>query len=108
MVFEEISKIEGVVCKKPKGAFYMSVKLPIDNSEKFVKWMLTDFNVNNSTTMVAPLTGFYATEGAGNDEIRIAYVLETDSLKRACNILRLGVQEYNKVREKESEVQETT
>jgi len=108
VVFEEISKIEGVVCKKPKGAFYMSVKLPIDNSEKFVKWMLTDFNVNNSTTMVAPLTGFYATEGAGNDEIRIAYVLETDSLKRACNILRLGVQEYNKVREKESEVQETT
>lgn len=108
VVFEEISKIEGVVCKKPLGAFYMSIKLPIDDSEKFVKWMLTDFNVDGETTMVAPLTGFYATKGAGRDEIRIAYVLNSISLKRACNILRLGVEKYNELRRSEFEVQRSS
>jgi len=104
IVFDEILKIEGVVCKKPKGAFYMSVKLPIEDAEDFVKWMLTDFNVDGATTMVAPLSGFYATDGAGKDEIRIAYVLEAESLKHACNIFRLGVNEYVKSRVKSTEV----
>jgi len=108
MVFEEISKVDGAVCKKPFGAFYTSVKLPIDDSEKFVKWMLTDFNVDGETTMVAPLTGFYVTKDAGKNEIRIAYVLDFDSLKRACNILRLGIKEYNKSRRMELETQKSS
>ncbi|NUU98411.1 pyridoxal phosphate-dependent aminotransferase [Marinitoga sp. 1138] len=94
-VYEELSKIEGAVFKKPKGAFYVSVKLPIDDSEEFVKWMLTDFAIDNTTVMVAPLTGFYATEGSGKQEIRIAYVLESEKLKKATYILAEAVKAYN-------------
>ncbi|OQY10463.1 MAG: aspartate aminotransferase [Marinitoga sp. 4572_148] len=94
-VYEELSKIEGAVFQKPKGAFYVSVKLPIDDSEEFVKWMLTDFSIDNTTVMVAPLTGFYATEGAGKQEIRIAYVLESEKLKLATHILAEAVKAYN-------------
>ncbi|WP_206528184.1 pyridoxal phosphate-dependent aminotransferase [Marinitoga sp. 38H-ov] len=94
-VYEELSKIEGAVFEKPKGAFYVSVKLPIDDSEEFVKWVLTDFSIDNTTVMVAPLSGFYATEGAGKQEIRIAYVLESDKLKFATHILAEAVKAYN-------------
>jgi len=96
IVYEELSKVEGLYFKKPKGAFYVSVKLPVDNSEKFVKWMLQEFSVNNTTTMVAPLDGFYATPGRGLQEIRIAYVLEEEKLKQACEILRKGLEEYRR------------
>ncbi|MBM7559417.1 pyridoxal phosphate-dependent aminotransferase [Marinitoga litoralis] len=94
-VYEELSKIEGAVFEKPKGAFYVSVKLPVDDSEEFVKWVLTDFSIDNTTVMVAPLSGFYATEGAGKQEIRIAYVLESDKLKFATHILAEAVKAYN-------------
>lgn len=94
-VYEELSKIEGAVFEKPKGAFYVSVKLPVDDSEEFVKWVLTDFSIDNTTVMVAPLSGFYATEGAGKQEIRIAYVLESDKLKFATRILAEAVKAYN-------------
>ncbi len=96
IVYNELSKIEGLSFEKPHGAFYVSVKLPVENSEDFVKWMLTDFNVDGYTTMVSPLDGFYGTEGAGTSEIRIAYVLNEKKLKHACEILRLGLIEYNK------------
>jgi aspartate aminotransferase len=94
-VYEELSKIEGAVFQKPKGAFYVSVKLPIDNSEEFVKWMLTDFSIDNTTVMVSPLTGFYATPNSGLQEIRIAYVLESEKLKLATYILAEAVKAYN-------------
>jgi len=96
IVYEELSKIEGLSFEKPHGAFYVSVKLPVESSEEFVKWMLTDFSVNGYTTMVAPLDGFYGTPGAGNSEIRIAYVLSEDKLRQSCEILRLGLEEYTK------------
>ncbi|GAB6189542.1 pyridoxal phosphate-dependent aminotransferase [Marinitoga arctica] len=94
-VYEELSKIEGAIFEKPKGAFYVSVKLPIDDSEEFVKWMLTNFSIDNTTVMVAPLTGFYATAGAGKQEIRIAYVLESEKLKFATHILTEAIKAYN-------------
>ncbi|PWJ96138.1 aspartate aminotransferase [Oceanotoga teriensis] len=97
IVYEELSKIEGAVFKKPHGSFYVSVELPIDDSEKFIKWMLKDFDIDGETVMVAPLDGFYNTEGAGKKEIRIAYVLEKEKLKKACYILKEGVNEYNKI-----------
>lgn len=94
IVFEELSKIDGVVMHKPEGAFYISVKLPVKDSEDFVRWMLTDFDVDGETTMVAPLQGFYATPGMGASEIRIAYVLSAESLRKACEIIRLGLEKY--------------
>ncbi len=97
IVYGELSKVDGLYFKEPKGAFYLAVKLPIDNSEKFVKWMLTEFDINGVTTMVAPLDGFYATPGKGEQEIRIAYVLEEKRLLQACEILRKGLEKYMKL-----------
>ena len=73
------------------------VKLPVDDCEKFAKWMLTDFNINGETTMVAPATGFYGTKGSGKDEVRLAYVLNCKDLIKAMDILSAGVKAYNSV-----------
>ena len=94
--FEEISKIPGVTCVKPKGAFYMTIDLPVDDAEEFLMFMLTEFRDNGETTMFAPAAGFYATEGLGKKEIRIAYVLKEDDMRRACQLIRLGVSAYKK------------
>ncbi|QOR36236.1 pyridoxal phosphate-dependent aminotransferase [Clostridium sp. 'deep sea'] len=93
-VLDKINKVDGVICKQPKGAFYCIAKLPIDDCEKFAKWMLTDFNVDGKTTMVAPATGFYGTKGSGKDEVRIAYVLNNADLVKAMDILAEGIRVY--------------
>ena len=94
VVFEEIENIEGAFTLKPEGAFYTVVKLPVDDAEEFIKWMLTEFNINGKTTMLAPASGFYSTAGTGLDEARIAYVLNQDKLRDAMNILREGLKVY--------------
>ncbi|HOO75466.1 MAG TPA: pyridoxal phosphate-dependent aminotransferase [Tepiditoga sp.] len=94
-VYEELSKIEGISFKKPQGSFYVSVELPVDDSEEFVKFLLNDFDIDGETAMVAPLNGFYATEGSGKKEIRIAYVLEPQAIKKACRIIKEGIKAYN-------------
>ncbi|MFO7810152.1 MAG: pyridoxal phosphate-dependent aminotransferase [Candidatus Delongbacteria bacterium] len=93
--FEELSKIPGVTVPKPKGAFYMVIGLPVNDAEDFAKWLLSDFRHNNETTMVAPASGFYATEGLGKNQVRLAYVLNTEDLKKAIEIIRLGLEKYN-------------
>jgi aspartate aminotransferase len=95
-VYSELSKIEGIEMHKPSGAFYISVKLPVDNAEDFVKWMLTDFSCDGNTVMVAPLEGFYSTTGLGISEVRIAYVLSAEKMKFACHLLEKGLKEYRK------------
>ncbi|MGB8658056.1 MAG: pyridoxal phosphate-dependent aminotransferase [Candidatus Zixiibacteriota bacterium] len=95
-VYDELMKIPGVVCLKPSGAFYIMAKLPVKDIEDFAKWMLTDFDLNGETTMIAPGPGFYATPGKGQDEARIAYVLNVDDLKRAMRCLAKGIETYNK------------
>ncbi len=100
IVFEELQKIEGVLCVKPQGAFYIIAKLPIDDAEDFAKWMLSDFNRDNETVMFAPVQGFYSTPGLGKDEIRIAYILKEESLRKAMYLLREGLQEYKSLKEK--------
>lgn len=95
IVFEAVKSIEGAFTRKPEGAFYTVVKLPIDNADDFAKWMLTDFNIDGKTVMVAPAAGFYASSGKGNDEIRIAYVLKEDDLRDAVRILGKGIEKYN-------------
>jgi len=96
VVYESLKKIPGVFCEKPEGAFYLICKLPVEDANDFLVWMLKEFDDNGETVMAAPADGFYATEGLGKNEIRIAYVLETDKLKRAIEILGKGLEAYNK------------
>lgn len=90
----ELNKIDGVFCPNPKGAFYTTVKLPVDNSDKFAQWLLTDFEHNNQTVMLAPASGFYSTKGLGLNEVRIAYVLNTEDLKNAVKCLEIALKQY--------------
>jgi aspartate aminotransferase len=95
VVASGLSKIKGAIFKPSQGAFYQAVKLPIDDSEKFVKFMITEFSNNGKTVMVTPMKDFYITPGLGHQEIRIAYVLNTKDLTEAMDILKKGVEAYN-------------
>lgn len=94
-VFNALQNMEGVLCKIPKGAFYITAKLPVDNAETFARWLLTDFDVDGETVMVAPAEGFYATKGMGRDEVRISYVLKEEDLIKAMNVIKEGLKAYN-------------
>ncbi|MDR5658923.1 pyridoxal phosphate-dependent aminotransferase [Serpentinicella sp. ANB-PHB4] len=96
IIYKALNTIPNLICRKPTGAFYVVAKLPVDDAEKFAIFMLKDFDVDGETIMVAPAEGFYATPGLGSDEVRIAYVLNTEDLKRAMEILKLGIEAYNK------------
>jgi len=96
LVYDSLARIPGVVCQKPKGAFYVVAKLPIRDGQEFAAFMLDEFNLNNETVLVAPADGFYVTPGRGKDEIRIAYVLNCLDLSRAMQILAAGLEAYNK------------
>ena len=90
-----LNKIPGVYSPIPMGAFYTMVRLPVDDSEKFCKWCLTDFDYEGETIMMAPGNGFYSTPGMGKDEVRIAYALNIEDLKRAVLILEKALEAYN-------------
>jgi aspartate aminotransferase len=94
-VYDELAKIPGIEARKPEGAFYTVVKLPVENAEDFALWLLKDFNVDGKTLMVAPAESFYLTPGKGVDEVRIAYVLEEDKLRDAIRILGTALEVYN-------------
>jgi aspartate aminotransferase len=100
VLYEGLAAIPGVVVRKPQGAFYMSVRLPIKDAEKFVLFMLNDFRLGNETVMVAPESGFYSTPGKGLDEIRVAYVLNEEDIKRALVIFKAGLEKYKSTVEK--------
>ena len=95
IVYSTLQKIPGVVCQKPSGAFYVVAKLPVDDAEKFIIWMLEEFEIDGETIMLSPAEGFYATPGLGKDEVRIAYVLNTKDMERAMYILKKGLEKYN-------------
>ena len=94
VLIEELSKIEGVKVAKPKGAFYCIAELPVKNSDDFAQWLLEHFDINGETIMVAPAGGFYSTPGVGLNQIRIAYVLNKESLKKSANILKEALKAY--------------
>lgn len=94
LLISELEKLEGVKVAKPQGAFYCIAELPITDADDFAQWLLEDFRVNNETVMVAPAAGFYATDGLGKNQIRIAYVLDQQSLKRAVYILGEALKTY--------------
>lgn len=94
-LFDALQTIPGVVCRKPEGAFYIFVQFPqIDDSEAFAKYLLTEFQTDGETVMVAPGADFYATPGRGTNEIRVAYVLEEPKLVRAVEVLKAGLAAY--------------
>jgi aspartate aminotransferase len=97
IVYHELQKIKGVVCVKPRGAFYIIVKLPIEDAEEFIIWLLEHYRVNNETVMMSPAEGFYATPGLGKNELRIAYILNEQDLKKAMHIFITGLAEYMKM-----------
>lgn len=84
----------GVLLRKPPGAFYMIVRLPLGDTDHFARWLLSDWQMEGETVMVAPGDGFYATPGLGQNEIRVAYVLEVPKLERAARILLEGMERY--------------
>ncbi|WP_243472829.1 pyridoxal phosphate-dependent aminotransferase [Winogradskyella sp. MH6] len=93
-LIEGLEKIPGVKVAKPNGAFYCIAELPVKNSDDFARWLLESFDYENSTIMVAPAAGFYSTPGVGRNQIRIAYVLNENSLKTAIKILEEALKVY--------------
>ena len=91
---DALNKMDGVYCPKPKGAFYTVVKLPVDDADKFAQWMLSDFDYENQTVMIAPASGFYSTPGLGKQEARIAYVLNIEDLKKAMKTIEEALKAY--------------
>jgi len=98
LVFECLNRIEGVICPRPAGAFYAMARIEGVDTEDFARWLLTDFEQDGETVMVAPGAGFYGTPGLGRDEIRIAYVLETVALSRALDLLATAIRRYRAVK----------
>ena len=94
VIVSRLNKMKGVFCPNPGGAFYAMAKLPIDDSDKFCQWLLEEFNYNNQTVMLAPATGFYGTVGLGKQEVRLAYVLNTDAINNAMDCLEKALEVY--------------
>lgn len=92
--YVELQKIPGVIAHQPEGAFYIICALPVDSAEDFCKWTIEVFSDNNETVLVAPAAGFYATSGKGQNEIRLACVLEEKALRRAIELIYLALQAY--------------
>ena len=96
VLIKGLKDISGVKVSEPKGAFYCVAELPVDDSEDFAKWLLESYNLNKKTIMIAPAGGFYSTPNTGNNQVRIAYVLNENDLKDSIEILKKGLIEYSK------------
>ena len=96
LVVDRLSKIPGVLVQKPKGAFYLMATLPVNNADKFQRWLLEEFDDNGDTVMFAPGAPFYEHPGKGLNEVRIAYVRNCDELNRAMELLEMGIARYRK------------
>lgn len=94
VLVDGLNSIEGVLCPKPKGAFYCMARLPIEDSEHFCQWILESFQLDGKTVMMAPASGFYATPGAGKDEVRLAYVLKKEDLMDSVIIIKEALKAY--------------
>jgi aspartate aminotransferase len=94
LLIEGLNKIEGVICPKPKGAFYCIAQLPVDDADKFAQWLLEEFDYEGKTLMVAPAAGFYSTPNTGANQVRIAYVLNQEALTQAIICLEKALEVY--------------
>lgn len=95
-LIDNLNRIDGVYCPIPMGAFYCVARLPVASADHFCEWLLTTFRHNNETVFLAPMSGFYTAPNIGNDEVRIAYVLDKEQLAKSVKILELALIEYNK------------
>lgn len=95
LLINGLKEIEGVKVANPGGAFYCVAQLPVEDTDVFAQWLLESFELDNETIMVAPAAGFYSTPGTGKNQIRIAYVLEKESLKKSVKILKEALKVYN-------------
>lgn len=95
LLVELLNEIPGVKCPKPKGAFYCVAELPVEDADNFAQWMLENFSDNGETVMVAPASGFYSQPELGKKQVRIAYVLKSEDLKRSVELLKLALEKYN-------------
>lgn len=93
-VYNGLKNIKGVVAEQPKGAFYNVAKLPVDDAEKFIIWLLENFNIDNETILMAPAEGFYATPGLGKNEVRFSYCIKSEELERSMKILEKALEAY--------------
>lgn len=98
LLFAALQEIPGVFLRKPEGAFYFVARLPVRDSDDFATWLLSDFQLNGATVMVAPANGFYATPGLGMNEVRIAYVLKEEDLRASVKILAAALKAYSELR----------
>jgi aspartate aminotransferase len=94
VLYEGLTSIPGVFLEKPEGAFYCMAKLPVENADHFASWLLSDFEDHGETVMVAPASGFYASDHLGKSEVRIAYVLKEADLRRCVELLRVALSRY--------------
>jgi aspartate aminotransferase len=94
ILVNRLNEMEGVYCPNPGGAFYVVARLPIDDADAFCQWILEKFDYQNQTVMMAPATGFYSTAGAGKNEVRLAYVLNTQDLQNAMDCLEKALADY--------------
>ena len=94
ILIDGLAEMEGVYCPRPRGAFYAVAQLPLDSAERFTQWLLSAFEVDGKTIMVAPAEGFYATPGMGGNQVRLAYVLEKPKLKESVAILQQALETY--------------
>ena len=93
-IVKRLNAIPGVFCPNPGGAFYAMAKLPIDDSDKFCQWLLESFSHEGKTVMLAPATGFYSTPGLGKNEVRLAYVINSNAINIAMDCLEKALVEY--------------
>lgn len=94
ILVDGLNTIPGVICPKPKGAFYCVAELPIDDADAFCQWLLEKFEHQGHTVMMAPASGFYAQPGPGKKQVRLAYVLEKPKLQLAVECLREALVQY--------------
>ena len=94
VVCEELKSIPGVTFYKPEGAFYITIGLPVNDSEHFSKWLIEEYEDDRETVLLAPAQGFYATKGKGMNEVRLAFMLKIDDLKRSLAILKKALEVY--------------
>lgn len=94
LIVQRLNNMQGVFCPNPGGAFYAIAKLPVDDSDAFCQWLLEDFSYEKKTVMLAPATGFYGTKGLGKNEVRLAYVLNLDSINTAMDCLEKALEQY--------------
>lgn len=96
LLVELLNEIPGVKCPKPKGAFYCVAELPVEDADDFAQWMLESFSDNGETVMVAPASGFYSVPELGKKQVRIAYVLKEEDLRRSVELLKIALEQYKK------------